>query len=67
MKQGTGASRPGSQKMEPVSHKINPGAVSQIGNHVGTAKAVEPLVMGRGVQAPKPKETTHACGSQGKH
>lgn len=66
MKQGKASSSgSGAQKREPISHAVNPGAVSQIGAHVGRARAVEPLYKGRGVEAPAPKAmTVHKSGSQ---
>lgn len=67
MKQGNGNSRAGEQKREPISHAVSPGAVSQIGTHVGTAQAVEPLYKGRGFEAPMAGTDTHHKGSQGKY
>lgn len=67
MKQGPSTSRPGSQKREPISSAIDPGAVSQIGIHEVNTQP-EPLVIGRGYSAPSPvSETSHHSGSQGKH
>lgn len=67
MKQGPSTSRAGSQKREPMSSAIDPGAVSQIGiKEVNLSP--EPLVTGRGYSAPAPvAETIHHCGSQGTH
>jgi len=67
MKQGSGNSRSGSQKTEPVSKAVNVAGVSQIGNAVGPARAVEPLYAGRGYKAPTASSSTHKAGSQGKH
>lgn len=55
MKQGSGNSRPGSQKREPISHAGNVGGVSQIGAMVGRMAAVKPIESGRGFSAPAPK------------
>lgn len=67
MKQGQGTSTQSGQKREPISHVVSPGAVSQLGNHVGNARAIEPLYKGRGIEAPKANTTIHNSGSQGKH
>lgn len=68
MKQGKASSSgPGSRKIEPRSKAVSPGAVSNIGNMVGMARAVKPLDMGRGYKAPKISGGTHRSGSQGKH
>ncbi len=68
MKQGR-ASRSGmeSTKVEPKSRAVDPAGVNQLGNHVGPARAVEPLYEGRGYKAPMTGEQSHHCGSQGKH
>lgn len=66
MKQGSGNNSNEGRKREPIVHAINPGGVSEIGNHV--ARNPESLNAGRGFMAPSPvAETTHHCGSQGKH
>lgn len=68
MKQGRASSSgAGSQKREPVSHAVDPGAVSQIGCHVGEPRAVKQLYAGRGYEAPVAKATIHNGGSQGEH
>lgn len=67
MKQGSGTSKSGSTKVEPKPRAVNPGAVNQLGNHVGPARAVENLYEGRGLKAPMAGETQHKSGSQGKH
>ncbi len=67
MKQGTGNKSNSASKIEPVSTAINPGAVAQIGAHVGEARAVESLNQGRGYKAPPIGSTSYPSGSQGKH
>lgn len=68
MKQGTASvSGPLDRKVEPSSKAVNPGAVSQIGCHEGTRRAIEPMYQGRGFEAPSIGQTNHHCGSQGKH
>lgn len=66
MKQGRATtSIVGSTKQEPISHAVDPGAVSEIGiQQYGTSL---PLYEGRGLQAPMVGETSHKSGSQGKH
>lgn len=65
MKQGTGTNY-SDRKVEPKPQAINPGGVSQLGTAV--AGQPTPIHAGRGFQAPKPNaETSHPCGSQGKH
>lgn len=66
MKQGSGNSSMGDQKREPVSHAVDPGAVSQIGVHEVNYVKV-PLYTGRGFEAPMAGSEVHPCGSQGKH
>ena len=56
-----------SAKVEPHSRVVDPAGVNQLGNHVGPARAVEPLYEGRGYKAPMAGEQHHHCGSQGKH
>lgn len=67
MKQGSGTKSNSARKIEPRSEAINPGAVSQIGNHVGEARAVEQMNQGRGYKAPPIASNSYPCGSQGKH
>lgn len=77
MKQGQAThSGSGSTKVEPRSHAISPGAVSQIGikqgNHASdgghTVHVATPsLNEGRGLKAPMVGTTSHAKGSQGKY
>jgi len=56
-----------STKVEPKPKAVDPGGVSQLGTHVGVARAVEPLYAGRGLKAPMAGEQTHRSGSQGRH
>lgn len=67
MKQGTGNKSKSAQKVEPRSTAINPGAVAQIGAHVGEARAVERMNQGRGYKAPSIGGSNYPSGSQGKH
>lgn len=67
MKQGTGNSRMGSQKVEPRSRAINPGAVSEMGTHQVHIRAKPAMVEGRGYKAPMAAASNHKSGSQGKH
>ena len=68
MKQGRAThSGSASTKTEPISHAVSPGAVDQLGQKVGQARAVEQLYQGRGLEAPMKSETTHKSGSQGRH
>lgn len=78
MKQGR-ASHSGDAgfKTEPVSRKVNPGAVNQLGNHLGNPGAIESFyggmgyktsavpTLGKGNQGPGAHRTVHKCGSQG--
>ena len=78
MKQGR-ATHDGSAstKVEPRSQAVGLARVSQLGNHVGNHASDgprsdlpvqrEPLYTGRGLKAPMVSETSHHCGSQGKH
>lgn len=68
MRQGEAtSSRMGATKPDQMSTKINPGGVGQIGIAQGVERAVEPIVMGKGAQAPAMNScTSHACGSQGR-
>ena len=68
MKQGRASSSgPGEQKREPISKAVNPAGVAQLGEHVGTRRAVETLYQGHGYKAPSSGSQVHHCGSQGKH
>lgn len=76
MKQGQASSSgSGSQKIEPRSQAVNPGAVSylgnKLGNHVtdgGTVSGGEtPWDAGRGYRAPGIGSKTHKGGSQGSY
>jgi len=69
MKQGRGNPTSfNAQKREPISHNVNPGAVDQLGQAMGTRRATQTLYEGKGVMAPSPKScTVHHSGSQGKH
>lgn len=65
MKQGTAShSGSGSTKSEPISHAVNPGAVSQIGLATGRMADVKPLYEGRGLKAPMVGTSHHKAGSQ---
>lgn len=66
MKQGTGNSRMGDTKREPIAHAVSVAAVSEIGVHQVRATSL-PLYEGRGLEAPMQGTTNHPCGSQGKH
>lgn len=67
MKQGMAqSSGMGSTKREPIAHKVNVAAVSEIGIHQVRGTSL-PLYEGRGLEAPMQSTTNHACGSQGKH
>lgn len=66
MHQGNGNNSDSGQKREPIAHAINPAGASAIGQMF--VKNVPNLHEGRGFMAPAPMaETTHHCGSQGKH
>lgn len=68
MKQGTGNSRMGDTKREPIAHAVSPAAVSEIGIHqVHTNGSGPQLYPGRGLEAPMGSCTNHEHGSQGKH
>lgn len=69
MKQGKATtSGMGSTKREPISHAVSPGGVSQLGEMVGTRRAVEQIYVGYGYKAPMGSGTTvHRSGTQGKH
>lgn len=65
MKQGQAStSKMGSTKVEPVSHGVNPGAVSRLGTIVAPGTKVEQMYEGRGLKAPMAKCTTYPKGSQ---
>jgi hypothetical protein len=66
MHQGSGNNSDGGRKREPIAHAMDPGGVSEIGNHV--AKNPQSIHAGRGFMAPEPMaEDHHHCGSQGKY
>lgn len=66
MKQGRAPSVQSAHKREPIIHKVDPGAVADIGiKEVRTGP--QPLYMGRGANAPMSATTVHPRGSQGKH
>lgn len=75
MKQGSGNSKPGDQKVEPKPKGINPGWVGQIGLSQGTHVmdhnevhgAFEKMHKDRGYKAPKAGTDSHHSGSQGRH
>ena len=68
MKQGRASySGPGDRHIQPISKPVDVAGVSQLGNHVGTERAVAPLYSGRGVQAPEGKMQSHKGGSQGRY
>lgn len=68
MSQGRAPTVQSGHKVEPQGKAVNPGWVSQLGNAVGPARAVEPMYEGKvGPKAPMMREETHPCGSQGKH
>lgn len=68
MKQGRASSSGmGATKPATITHNVNVGGVSQIGQVVGKASASKPLYEGRGVEAPPAKLTSHKGGSQGRH
>lgn len=66
MKQGTGNSRPGDQKREPIAHAVSVAAVSEIGIQQVRNNSL-PLYEGRGLEAPMVGTDTHPTGSQGKY
>ena len=65
-------------KREPIPHKVNPGAVNQLGNHLGNPAAIEKIYNGmgykqvgsatlaKGNQGPGAHRTVHTTGSQGR-
>jgi hypothetical protein len=66
-------------KVEPRAKGVSPGGVSQLGEHVGTRKAQEPMYQGKGfnsakagqpnnmVSGPGGGRTVMATGSQSQH
>lgn len=63
MKQGRASSNVSDPKTEPIAHKVNVGAVSQLGAHQSSPPP--PLESGRGFMAPAPVAcTVHKSGSQ---
>ena len=66
MKQGTGRSTDSGQKREPIAHKVDPAAVSEIGVHQVRNGSGPQLYQGRGFEAPMGECTSHEHGSQGK-
>jgi hypothetical protein len=67
MKQGRAqTSIVGSTKVEPKSQGVNPACVAEIGIQTVRTTSI-PMYEGRGLEAPMVSETTHKCGSQGKH
>lgn len=53
-------------KVEPKPRAVSPEAVANVGIQQVYYKKV-PIYEGRGLKAPMAGETTHHCGSQGKH
>lgn len=67
MKQGQAkTSIVGSTKVEPVSRAVNPAYVAELGIDESRVRSI-PMYEGRGLKAPMVSETSHKCGSQGKH
>lgn len=67
MKQGK-ASNTSPEKHTPTrSTKASPGAVSNIGNMVGQARAVKPIDIGKGPTYGGGANKVHRAGTQGKH
>lgn len=68
MKQGSGNSRSGDQKREPISKAVNVSTVAEMGAHqVHCDGTSQELYSGRGYEAPMAGTSTHRSGSQGKH
>lgn len=67
MKQGSGNSRRGDGKVEPMPHAINPRGVAAIGIKQVYTNGAPSLMSGRGYKAPAIESTTHKSGTQGKH
>jgi hypothetical protein len=65
-------------KVEPRPRVVNPGAVNQLGNHLGNPAAIEMFygglgyktsavaTLGKGNQGPGAHRTVHRTGSQGR-
>jgi len=65
-------------KVEPRPRVVHPGAVNQLGNHLGNTQAIEKLyggmgykqvgaaTLGQGNQGPGAHRTVHKTGSQGR-
>jgi hypothetical protein len=54
------------QKVEPVKHRVNIGAVSHLGAHANPHK--QPEILARGAASPAPKAcVVHKSGGQGRH
>lgn len=67
MKQGQAkTSMIGSTKTEPISRAVNPAYVAELGIDESRVKSI-PMYEGRGLKAPMVSETSHKCGSQGRH
>lgn len=67
MKQGRATtSIVGSTKVEPKSKAVNPAYVAELGIDESRVNSL-PMYEGRGLEAPMVSETSHKCGSQGKH
>jgi len=65
MKQGD-AKTVADYKTEPKARRVNPGSVDLLGQAV--AFKPDPLIEGRGYNAPAPKgKQVHKSGSQGRH
>ena len=69
MKQGrAGRDVSESSKREPIAHKVNIGAVTDMGaTEVRSGSGGVPLYAGRGLEAPMNSIATHKGGSQGKY
>src|SRR6266852_3002139 len=52
-------------KAEPKPRAISPGGVSQLGEHVGTRRAVQPLDVGPGFKPKGPTDNVKAVGVGG--
>lgn len=76
MKQGSGNSRYGDAKREPIPHRVDIASVGRLGIKVGThvdgrdngPNRTGPIHAGRGYKAPmNASQTGHKSGSQGRH
>ena len=68
VKQGRASSSgPNDRKREPISKAVNVAGVAQLGEMVGTRRAVETLYQGKGYRAPMGGQQVHRSGSQGRH